>query len=166
MICRSRRLNRSSAFLAMSASSANKLADAKFLAYRRQVPRFDAKVSGLEGNETGLLYSPPRENNVIPPKMGGRDVKDSATPRPLFRSVRKSSRNPSRQAARFWWLVLPALAGVVALLPPMIHRADAAPASTFTVLHSFSQTAQLPYAALLLDGSGNVYGTSSGGGFF
>jgi uncharacterized repeat protein (TIGR03803 family) len=60
---------------------------------------------------------------------------------------------------------LPALAGFLALFPPVTRRADAAPASTFTILHSFSQTAQLPYAALLLDGS-NVYGTSSGGGFF
>jgi uncharacterized repeat protein (TIGR03803 family) len=56
------------------------------------------------------------------------------------------------------------VAGLVALLPSTTRRADAAPASAFTLLHGFSPAAQIPYAALLLDGSGNVYGTSTAGG--
>jgi uncharacterized repeat protein (TIGR03803 family) len=94
-------------------------------------------------------------------------VKEFAAARPLFRSVSHRSRFASRAAAgRSWWLALPALAALVGLLPSAARRADAAPASTFTVLHGFSHGAQIPYAALLLDGSGNVYGTSSVGGPF
>src|SRR5215471_8404442 len=101
---------------------------------------------------------------MIPPNVEGRNVKDSALARCLFRSVTRSRLKSRPVPARPWWLALAALAGLVALLPYAAHRADAAPASTFTVLHGFSPAAQIPYAALLLDGSGNVYGTSTAGG--
>jgi uncharacterized repeat protein (TIGR03803 family) len=48
----------------------------------------------------------------------------------------------------------------------MVALISAAPAQTFTVLYNFTGGADggTPYAGLVLDSSGNVYGTTSGGG--
>src|SRR5215472_909284 len=68
MICRSRRLNRSSAFFGMSASGAKKLAYAKFLAHRRQVRRFHPKVSGgKKGSKPGWYGFRASEGDALNP---------------------------------------------------------------------------------------------------
>jgi uncharacterized repeat protein (TIGR03803 family) len=104
---------------------------------------------------------------VNPPEVGGRTVKDFATARLLSRSVQiLNKRAPQRAVPRWWQYAVAGLSCLGLLAPSLDRRAAGSPASTFTILHAFSQTAQIPEAALVLDGNGNAYGTSTGGGTF
>ena len=102
---------------------------------------------------------------MSPPGVGGRTVKDSASARALSRPVRARNSATSHRAAPRWWQhAFAALICLAALAPPFDRSAAGSPASTFTLLHAFSPSAQGPIGALVLDGLGNAYGTATLGG--
>jgi uncharacterized repeat protein (TIGR03803 family) len=104
---------------------------------------------------------------MSPPGVGRRTVTDSAGPRTLSRSVTVQKGTARQRAApAFWRYGFGALVCLAALAPSLDRRAAGSPSSTFTLLHSFSPSAQAPIGSLVLDGLGNAYGTATLGGTF
>ena len=104
---------------------------------------------------------------MFPPGVGGRIVKDSAIARGLSRAVLARVQNSAASHRAAWRWPLYALGLLIffaALAPPLDRQAAGSPASSFTLLHSFSPSAQGPIGAPVLDGLGNVYGTAPLGG--
>src|SRR5215813_573870 len=102
---------------------------------------------------------------MIPPGVGGRFEKDSATSRGLSRPVPvEKSATRHRDAPRWPFYFSALLISLAALAPPLGRNAAGSPASTFTILHGFSKSGSAPIGSLVLDGLGNAYGTTTQGG--
>src|SRR5215831_16923716 len=85
------------------------------------------------------------------PQEGGRTVKAAARPRRLSRSAGRR-------------LSVAALVFLAAASLSLVQRPTASQVTGFALLHSFVHSPEVPDGGVVLDGAGNVYGTSHDGG--